>query len=201
MLPVVALFLIIAALYASVGFGGGSSYTAVLMITDTDFRLVPVISLICNLIVVSGGTIYFARAGLLRANIVLPFTVLSVPMAWLGGITPIDKGSFTLVLSLVLLGSAVAMLINRPVDPDRNAERVNEAALDARTHGRKRAGLYCGSDRNRRRYFSRAGSAPDTSGTGRSDRRGRQFFHSGQLVRRADRTVVETRSAGNSQRP
>jgi uncharacterized membrane protein YfcA len=117
MLPVVALFLIIAALYASVGFGGGSSYTAVLMITDTDFRLVPVISLICNLIVVSGGTIYFARAGLLRANIVLPFTVLSVPMAWLGGITPIDKGSFTLVLSLVLLGSAVAMLINRPVDP------------------------------------------------------------------------------------
>ena len=117
MLPLVASFLIIAALYASVGFGGGSSYTAVLMITDTDFRLVPVISLICNLIVVSGGTIYFARAGLLRANIVLPFTVLSVPMAWLGGITPIDKGSFTLVLSLVLLGSAVAMLINRPVDP------------------------------------------------------------------------------------
>ena len=117
MLPLVASFLIIAALYASVGFGGGSSYTAVLMITDTDFRLVPVISLICNLIVVSGGTIHFARAGLLRANVVLPFTVLSVPMAWLGGITPIDKGSFTLVLSLVLLGSAVAMLINRPVDP------------------------------------------------------------------------------------
>ena len=117
MLPLVASFLIIAALYASVGFGGGSSYTAVLMITDTDFRLVPVISLICNLIVVSGGTIHFARAGLLRAKVVLPFTVLSVPMAWLGGITPIDKGSFTLVLSLVLLGSAVAMLINRPVDP------------------------------------------------------------------------------------
>ncbi len=117
MLPLVASFLIIAALYASVGFGGGSSYTAVLMITDTDFRLVPVISLICNLIVVSGGTLHFARAGLLRANIVLPFTVLSVPMAWLGGITPIDKGSFTLVLSLVLLGSAGAMLVNRPVDP------------------------------------------------------------------------------------
>lgn len=117
MLPLVASFLIIAALYASVGFGGGSSYTAVLMITDTDFRLVPVISLICNLVVVSGGTLHFARAGLLRANIVLPFTVLSVPMAWLGGITPIDKGSFTLVLSLVLLGSAGAMLVNRPVDP------------------------------------------------------------------------------------
>lgn len=114
MLLLVASFLIVAALYSSVGFGGGSSYTALLMIADTDFRLVPIIALVCNLIVVSGGTIQFARSGLLRANIVLPFTVLSVPMALLGGITPIDKGLFTLVLGLALLGSAVAMLINRP---------------------------------------------------------------------------------------
>jgi uncharacterized membrane protein YfcA len=85
------------------------------MVADTDFRLVPVISLICNLIVVSGGLIQFARAGLLRANIVLPFTVFSVPMAWLGGITPIDKSLFTLVLGLALIGSAAAMLLNRSV--------------------------------------------------------------------------------------
>jgi uncharacterized membrane protein YfcA len=111
--PLAIAFLIIAALYASVGFGGGSSYTAALMIAGADFRLVPVISLICNLIVVSGGLAQFARAGLLRANIVLPFTVLSVPMAWLGGITPIDKSSFTLVLGLVLIGSAIAMLVHR----------------------------------------------------------------------------------------
>jgi uncharacterized membrane protein YfcA len=122
MFLLVTAFLAIAALYASVGFGGGSSYTAALMMVDTDFRLVPVISLICNLIVVSGGTIHFARAGLLRANIVLPFTVLSVPMAWLGGITPIDRNSFTLVLSLVLLASAVAMFVDRPVDQINQVE-------------------------------------------------------------------------------
>jgi len=116
MLSLVASFLVIAAIYACVGFGGGSSYAAVLILTDTDFRLVPVIALICNLIVVSGGTIQFVRAGLLRANIVLPFTILSVPMAWLGGITPIDKSSFDLVLSFALLGSAVAMLVNRRGD-------------------------------------------------------------------------------------
>ena len=115
MLLLIASFLIIAALYASVGFGGGSSYTAVLMIADTDFRLVPVISLICNLIVVSGGLIQFARAGLLRENIVLPFTVFSVQMALLGGITPIDRSLFTLILGLALIASAAAMLLNRPV--------------------------------------------------------------------------------------
>jgi uncharacterized membrane protein YfcA len=124
MFLLVTVFLAIAAVYASVGFGGGSSYTAVLMIIDTDFRLVPVISLICNLIVVSGGTIHFARAGLLRANIVLPFTVLSVPMAWLGGITPIDRNSFTLVLALVLLASAVAMFVDRPVNQVNQVNQV-----------------------------------------------------------------------------
>lgn len=114
-LPLAATFLIVAAIYASVGFGGGSSYTALLMLTDTDFRLVPVISLACNVIVVSGGLIQFARAGLLRANVVLPFAALSVPMAWLGGMTPIDKDSFTVVLSLALIGSAIAMLVDRPL--------------------------------------------------------------------------------------
>ena len=57
----VGAFPIIAMLYASVGFGGGSSYTAMLMAVDTYYRLVPIISLICNLIVVTGGVIRFAR--------------------------------------------------------------------------------------------------------------------------------------------
>jgi uncharacterized membrane protein YfcA len=118
MTVLVASFLIIAALYASVGFGGGSSYTAILMLADTDFRLIPVISLTCNLIVVTGGTIQFARAGLLRANVILPFAALSVPMAWLGGITPIDKDAFSLVLAATLLGSGIAILMNPTADTD-----------------------------------------------------------------------------------
>jgi len=115
----VASFFVIAALYASVGFGGGSSYTAVLMLVDVDFRLVPIIALVCNVIVVTGGTVQFARAGLLRANIVLPFTILSVPMAWLGGITPIDKATFVAALALALLASGVAILLNPPMVDDQ----------------------------------------------------------------------------------
>lgn len=118
MLILVPSFLVIAALYASVGFGGGSSYTAMLMLVDTDFRLVPIIALICNLIVVTSGTIHYARAGRLRVAAVLPFVVLSVPMAWLGGITPIDKDTFMLALGCVLIMSTVAMLANPSIDSD-----------------------------------------------------------------------------------
>jgi len=107
-------FLLIAALYASVGFGGGSSYTAMLTIVGTDYRLVPIISLFCNLIVVGGGVIQFVRAGLIRVHVVLPFTLLSVPMAWLGGITPINKSMFLLILGLSLLASGAAILVSPP---------------------------------------------------------------------------------------
>ncbi len=51
-----------ALLYASVGFGGGSTYSALLALAGTDFRLLPIIALACNIVVVTGGTIRFARA-------------------------------------------------------------------------------------------------------------------------------------------
>jgi len=104
-------FLLIAALYASVGFGGGSSYTAMLMVMETDYRLVPIISLLCNLIVVSGGVLQYARAGLIQAHVALPCTLLSIPMAWLGGITPLNENMFLLLLGISLLASGAAILI------------------------------------------------------------------------------------------
>lgn len=116
MVLLVGSFLIIAALYASVGFGGGSSYTAMLMVADTDYRLVPIISLICNLIVVTGGVIQFASARLIKPHVVVPCTLLSIPMAWIGGITPIDNDVFFLLLGLSLLASGAAMLIT-PAEP------------------------------------------------------------------------------------
>jgi uncharacterized membrane protein YfcA len=116
MVLLVGTFLVIAVLYASVGFGGGSSYTAMLMVADTDYRLVPIISLICNLIVVTGGVIQFAGARLIKPHVVVPCTLLSIPMAWIGGITPIDNDVFLLLLALSLLASGAAMLIT-PAQP------------------------------------------------------------------------------------
>jgi hypothetical protein len=51
------LFFITAILYSSVGFGGGSTYLALLLIWDVPYYIFPVLALICNIIVVSGNSI------------------------------------------------------------------------------------------------------------------------------------------------
>ena len=50
-----ALFFLTALLYGAAGFGGGSTYNALLVLAGTDYRAVPVIALACNILVVSGG--------------------------------------------------------------------------------------------------------------------------------------------------
>ena len=57
-------FFATALLYASVGFGGGSTYSALLALAEFDYRLLPIVSLACNILVVTGSTIRFGRAGL-----------------------------------------------------------------------------------------------------------------------------------------
>jgi hypothetical protein len=54
-------FFLTALVYASVGFGGGAAYNALLVLAGADYRVLPVISMLCNLIVVTGGIWRFAR--------------------------------------------------------------------------------------------------------------------------------------------
>ena len=44
------LFFVTAILYSSVGFGGGSTYLALLLIWDIPYYIFPVIALLCNII-------------------------------------------------------------------------------------------------------------------------------------------------------
>lgn len=99
------LFLITAVLYATVGFGGGSTYNALLVLAETDYRILPLLSLVCNLIVVSGGVFKFTRAGHLDPRRTLPWIMASVPMAWLGGYLPIPEKLFVGILGLSLLAA------------------------------------------------------------------------------------------------
>lgn len=110
------LFLVTAALYAAVGFGGGSTYNALLVLTDTDYRVLPSIALLCNLIVVTGGVLQYRRSGDLDWRFALPFVTLSIPMAWLGGRVPIDQEAFVLLLGLSLLAAGMAMWL-QPTQP------------------------------------------------------------------------------------
>lgn len=118
------LFLLIAFLYASVGFGGGSTYTAILSLTDVPFNTIPMISLACNLAVVSGSLIRFSQAGQLPWKTAFPYLLLSVPVAWWMGTLPLEKGIFLLILGLALLLSAVAMLWPTPSESEPQHPRL-----------------------------------------------------------------------------
>jgi uncharacterized membrane protein YfcA len=106
-----ALFALVALIYASVGFGGGSTYTALLGLWGVDYKLIPVISLLCNIIVVSGGTVRFVRAGLLDWRAVFPLLLVSAPLAFLGGLFPLKQSLFLLILGSALLLSCIALII------------------------------------------------------------------------------------------
>lgn len=106
-------FALTALLYASVGFGGGSTYNALLVLADTDYRLLPAIALLCNLIVVTGGTIRFARAGQVPWRALWPILALSAPCAWAGGRLPVDKPLFIALLGSALLLAGIVMLVQR----------------------------------------------------------------------------------------
>lgn len=108
------LFFVTAMLYATVGFGGGSTYSALLVLADTDYRILPSVSLVCNLIVVSGGVWRYARAGDLKLSFALPFVALSIPMAWFGGTMPIREATFVMFLGLALLAAGIAMWLQPP---------------------------------------------------------------------------------------
>ncbi len=107
----VALFLLVALIYASVGFGGGSTYTALLGLWGVDFKLIPIISLLCNIIVVSGGVWRFQRVGLIDWKAVLPLLLVSAPLAFLGGLVPLKQWLFLLILGGALLASCTALLV------------------------------------------------------------------------------------------
>lgn len=106
-----ALFLLTAVAYSSVGFGGGSTYNALLVLSGVDYRVIPAIALSCNILVVTGGVYHYVRAGVLSLKHLLPFIVLSVPMAWLGGRLHVSEQMFIGLLGFSLLVAAVQMLI------------------------------------------------------------------------------------------
>ncbi|HSM69698.1 MAG TPA: sulfite exporter TauE/SafE family protein [Xanthomonadales bacterium] len=119
LLILAALFLLTAFAYAAVGFGGGSTYNALLVLSDVDYREIPAIALTCNILVVSGGVYHFRAMGQLQWRELLPFVALSVPMAWLGGRIPVPEQTFVGLLGLTLLVSGVLMLAQGSRHPSR----------------------------------------------------------------------------------
>jgi uncharacterized protein len=106
-------FLLVAFLYASVGFGGGSTYTAILIEAGLSWELVPTVSLLCNVVVVAGGVYHFGRAGHLDLRFAAPLIASSVPAAFLGGYIRLDEAVFMLILGLALLLAGSLLVLDQ----------------------------------------------------------------------------------------
>ena len=104
-------FFVTALIYSSVGFGGGSTYLAILLIWGVPYTIFPVIALVCNIIVVSGNSINFLRSKNINFNLLFPYLIGSIPFAFIGGSITIEKSLFEILLFCVLLVAGIFLLI------------------------------------------------------------------------------------------
>jgi uncharacterized membrane protein YfcA len=107
----IACFFLIALTYSSVGFGGGSSYLALLAVAGVARDVFQPAALMCNIIVVTAGAIIFYRSGALDLRRSWPFLVASIPFAFLGGLWRIGDHSFFILLGASLVFASVFLWI------------------------------------------------------------------------------------------
>lgn len=105
------IFFFIALFYSSVGFGGGSSYLAILSLVITDFYEIRSTALILNIFVVTIGTLVFIKNGVLKLKLIWPFFVLSIPLAYLGAVIKLSQTTFFLILGGTLVMAGFFMIL------------------------------------------------------------------------------------------
>ena len=104
-------FFITAIFYSSVGFGGGSTYLALMLIWDIPYYIFPILALICNIIVVSGNSINYVRSGNLNLKLLTPYLIGSIPFAFFGASISISKELFEILLFVILIIAGIFLLI------------------------------------------------------------------------------------------
>ncbi|PQJ72479.1 MULTISPECIES: sulfite exporter TauE/SafE family protein [Polaribacter] len=113
--PIILLFFTVAILYAAVGFGGGSSYLAILALTGIVFTQIRATSLLCNIVVVVGNVFLFHQQKAIQWKKVIPLITFSIPLAYLGGYLKISQQFFFILLGLTLLFAAITMWISKKI--------------------------------------------------------------------------------------
>lgn len=113
--PVIAivslLFLGVAFLYSSVGYGGASGYLAVLSFFAFAPTFMSTTALILNILVSVTALFAFWKARHLELGLTWPFIVTSIPAAFLGGVVPVSPRLYQLILAVVLLFAGLRFLL------------------------------------------------------------------------------------------
>ena len=94
-------------LHSSVGLGGGSSYTAWMVILAVPSLTIPSIALSLNVLVSSLVCIQFARTGFMPWKIIGLLLLFSLPFAYIGGSMQVDA----MVIHSLLLASLLIILL------------------------------------------------------------------------------------------
>src|SRR5882762_1423065 len=104
-------FFVISLVYSSVGFGGGSSYLALMAVMGVGQETMRPSALLCNIVVVIGGVYIFWKEGYLDLRKSWPFIGSSVPFAFLGGYLKISEHNFFILLGSTLVLASIALWI------------------------------------------------------------------------------------------
>ncbi len=107
----IAAFFAISFVYASVGFGGGSSYLAILSLFIKNIPQIKLTALICNIVVVTGGTFHFVAKDQMPWKKLVLLVVASIPLTYLGAQFKLKDDTFFVLLGITLLFAAGALLI------------------------------------------------------------------------------------------
>ena len=114
-------FFVIALIYSSVGFGGGSSYLTMLALMAVNFQLMRSTALLCNIIVVIGGVYIFYKEGKLDLKKTWPLVLSSIPLAYVGGFWPIRQEMFFILLGTILIVVSILLWFQ----PEKNSSHSN----------------------------------------------------------------------------
>ena len=130
---IILLFFIGAILYSSVGFGGGSSYLAILALSGIVFTQIRATALLCNIVVVSGNVFIFLQQKKVNFKKILPLVLLSVPLAFLGGKMKINQQFFFILLGFTLLFAAITMWFSKQIvafnEKNSNPKNIRNASF------------------------------------------------------------------------
>ena len=110
--PIIALlFFGIAVVYSSAGFGGGSSYLAVLSVFSPSQEIIRPIAYFCNIAVTGFSTTRYRRRGWLNLADAKPFLYGSIPFAFVGGMFRVDDGIYLILLAIALTIAGLLILV------------------------------------------------------------------------------------------
>ena len=120
---------IVAIIYSSAGFGGGSSYLAIMALMNLPFETYPTLALICNLIVVFSSTLLFIKNKLINWKKVIPWILFSIPSAFLGGLIHLPEKIFLVLLSALLFWAGIKIVFKKIERSGHTPNKLQQALI------------------------------------------------------------------------